>query len=295
MTIPDNIIKEASKLIKKYTGNKTVFKNFSYASGGCINNGGRMETSAGEFFIKWNYKDRYKGMFEAEARGLKILKETNTVYIPDVVGFGETGDLSFLILEFVEREGDRTEYWKVLGRQLAELHKNTNDQFGLDHDNFIGSLPQSNRFHTEWNNFFINERLEKQIKYASDSGKITSKHINRFQRLYKKLDEIFPPGEKPALIHGDLWSGNLITNQKGHPCIIDPAVYYGNREIELSFTMLFGGFNNEFYKVYDENYRLEKGFEERVDVYNLYPLMVHVNLFGGGYLGQVENILQRYS
>ena len=181
----------------------------------------------------------------------------------------------------------------LFGKQLAQLHQNTNTSFGLEESNYIGSLLQQNNLHNNWIDFFINERLKPQIKLARDNGKIDLSTITKFERLYTKLDEIFPE-EPPALLHGDLWSGNFMVDEKGGPVIIDPAVYFGHREMDIAMTKLFGGFNQQLYQSYNEHFPLEKGWEQRVDICNLYPLMVHVNLFGGGYLEQVKSILNKF-
>jgi len=163
----------------------------------------------------------------------------------------------------------------------------------LDHNNYIGSLHQSNQKHDKWVSFFIEERLNPQLKLAYDSGKINSSILEKFEVMFLVLEEIFPV-EKPSLLHGDLWSGNLMTDNFGNPCLIDPAVYFGFREMDLAMTTLFGGFDSEFYESYQRINHLETGWQERFDICNLYPLLVHVNLFGEGYLSSVKNILKRF-
>ena len=165
--------------------------------------------------------------------------------------------------------------------------------FGLDHDNYIGSLPQSNHQHTSWVEFFIEERLEKQIALAKNSGALNNSTIQQFNNLFKRLKEIIPE-EKPSLLHGDLWNGNYMLAADGCACLIDAAVYYDHREMDLAMTRLFGGFPEEFYESYHETFPLSSGFEERVDIHNLYPLLVHVNLFGGSYISQVKSVLSRF-
>ncbi len=284
-----NIEKELS-----ITENKQIkILGFTAASGGCINHGGTIGTSIGEYFIKWNSKTRFPGMFEAEKRGLKLLYNTDAIRIPEVKVVGESADLIYIVMENIKANARKEDYWTILGVSLAKLHSHKAEKYGLDHDNFIGSLPQSNRNHSSWVEFFITERLTKQIEIALNKGAISSSTVKQFEKLFIQLENLFPK-ESPVLIHGDLWSGNLITDDLGKPCLIDPAVYYGQREIELSFTKLFGGFDSEFYRSYNEVMPLESGFEERVEVYNLYPLMVHVNLFGGHYLQEVEFILGRF-
>jgi fructosamine-3-kinase len=269
-------------------------KAFHPASGGCINHGGELVTTAGSYFLKWNDRQRYPQMFEKESKGLRLLKAANCIDVPEVVHVGESGDLQFIIMSFVKSGRRVKNYWLLLGEQLANLHRNTNTHFGLDHDNYIGALIQKNQRKENWVDFFIQYRLEAQLALAEGNKKITSDIRKQFEALYKKLPDLLPQ-EKPALLHGDLWSGNVMINARGEPTLIDPAVYYAHREAELAFTQLFGGFEPEFYQAYHEVFPIAKGFDSRANLYNLYPLLVHVNLFGGGYLQQVKNILDRFT
>jgi fructosamine-3-kinase len=181
-----------------------------------------------------------------------------------------------------------------MGIGLARLHKTTQNTFGLHYDNYIGSLTQSNTPPADsWTEFFIHQRLEPMLKMAVDSGKAEPDLIPKFESLYSKLDEIFPQ-EKPALLHGDLWSGNCMADDNGDPVIYDPAVYYGHREMDLAMTKLFGGFESEFYEAYQEEFPLEKHWEQRIAICNLYPLLAHVNLFVGSYIQSIKNIINRY-
>lgn len=271
----------------------TELKNFSFCSGGCINHGGKLATQAGDYFLKWNDLKKFPGMFEAEAKGLKLLLKPSVIDVPEVVLVAADGTHQFIVMEFIAERSKAHTHWKHLGMQLAALHQNLSPSYGLDHDNYIGSLRQFNKPSQKWVDFFIEQRLEVQVKLASDNQKIDKNIINQFASIYKKLPGMLPE-EPPSLLHGDLWSGNLITNAQGDPCLIDPAVYYGNRECELALTKLFGGFSEEFYDTYNNAFPLQSGFQIRFDVYNLYPLMVHVNLFGGGYLSQVVSILRHF-
>ena len=291
--LPDQLKISIEEELSTKENKQVHIKAFRAASGGCINHGGTIDTSTGEFFVKWNNKSRFPGMFEAEKLGLKLLYDTNAIRIPKTIIAGGIEDLIYIVMENINTTGRKSDYWTMLGVKLAKLHSHKAEKFGLDHDNFIGSLAQSNITHADWVEFFITERLVKQIEIALNKGAISSTTVKQFDQIYTRFENLFPK-ESPVLIHGDLWSGNLITDDLGEPCLIDPAVYYGHREIELSMTKLFGGFDNEFYQSYHEIMPLENGFEERVEVYNLYPLMVHVNLFGGHYLQEVEFILRRY-
>ncbi len=262
-------------------------------SGGSINDAYKLDTNAGLFFVKKNSASLYPGMFAKEKRGLEILAATNTVSVPKVVGLGQKDDTAFLVLDYIESAARQPDFWELFAERLANLHRHSADHFGLDHDNYIGSLPQSNRKHNNWPDFFREERLEKQVKMARDKGQIGTDIVRAFDRFYLKLPELFPE-EPPALIHGDLWGGNYMVGEKGEPVIIDPAVYYGHREMDLGMSQLFGGFDRMFYEAYERYYPLEKGWQQRMDYCNLYPLMVHVNLFGSGYVGSVKSIIQKF-
>src|SRR5258706_8890170 len=282
-----------SEKIKELLGKETDILRSASIGGGCINNAMKIETSAGIFFLKWNDAKRYPKMFEAEAKGLTLLKKINAIGIPEVLGAEKAGNYSFIVLEFIEAAPRVRNFWQNFGSSLAGLHSNSSELFGLPYDNDIGSLQQSNFQKKIWMEFFIEGRLEKQIALAKNSGAIDSATVQQFNRLYNKLPEIIPE-EKPSLIHGDLWNGNFMTGADGKAWLIDPAVYYGHREMDLAMTKLFGGFSTDFYESYNETFPLQKGFNNRVDIHNLYPLLVHVNLFGGGYLHEVKNILSRF-
>lgn len=267
--------------------------NTSGISGGSINEAILISTNKGKFFVKLNSASEHPEMFEKEAKGLEILSGKSALKVPEAITAGYHDDQAFLILEYIESGSKGPDFWDHFAEGLAQLHKNSSDRFGLDHDNYIGSLFQSNTKHDRWAVFFQVERLEKQVKLARDKGRIGTTFAHSFDNFYRVLPDIFPE-EPPALIHGDLWGGNYMVDSIGHAVLIDPAVYYGHREMDLGMSQLFGGFSREFYDAYDRFYPLEKGWEERLDYCNLYPLMVHVNLFGGAYLNSVQSILRKF-
>lgn len=281
------------KIISKTFNIPVKIINYSPLAGGCINQVFLLQTNERKFCIKLNDISLHPGMFEKESKGLKLLQKTSSIRIPDVINVGSFESYSYLLLEYIERAAPDKSFWEKFGNSLAKLHQNTSDQFGLDHDNYIGSLPQSNKQCHDWISFFINERLEVQIKLAKEKHLLEQKHITAFKQLYNELNNVFPK-EPPALLHGDLWSGNFIIDEKGMPVLIDPAIYYGHREAEIAFTKLFGGFDQQFYIAYNDHFPLAPGFNKRVDIYNLYPLLVHLNLFGRSYLYQIETIVKDF-
>jgi fructosamine-3-kinase len=264
-------------------------------SGGSINQAAKVALADGTFcFLKWNTSAN-SYMFVVEEKGLTLLESADTsLRIPSVLTTGETGDgTGFLLQEFVEEGHSKPNSASDFGRSLAKLHQHHNTSYGLDHDNFIGRLPQFNTQHDNWLDFFIQERMEPQLKMATKSDKLGADTVAKFEAMYKELPNIFPE-EPPSLLHGDLWSGNYFFDQEGKATIYDPAVYYGHREMELAFTHLFGGFPSNFYHAYEEAYPLKSGFLKRKDIYNIYPLLVHTNLFGGNYARQVESIVRQF-
>lgn len=274
-------------------GTTIKIKSFTPTGGGCINETGTLHTSSGDFFLKWNDRLRYPKMFESEASGLRLLRNNTSLRVPDSVFSGTTEEHQFLVLENIVAGSGNAFYWQELGRGLASLHKTSTSQYGLDHHNYIGSLRQINDRSDSWVSFFIEQRLERQLTLMKGNGVAEPRLEADFQVLYRKLPDLLPGGA-PSLLHGDLWSGNVMVDEEGKPCLIDPAVYYGHREADLAMTRLFGGFHPGFYDAYQEVCKLEHGFEERFNIYNLYPLMVHVNLFGGYYLNQIRSTLRRF-
>jgi fructosamine-3-kinase len=288
-----NFHKRLEEVLSKKLSTSILISSINAVSGGSINEAFSLYTDEGNFFIKTNSANHYPKMFEKEAKGLELLQGTNAIRIPKIIDCGEIKETSFLILEYINSDQPNAQFWLDFGSQLAKLHQHTDTTFGLNHSNYIGSLQQHNNSHNSWTDFFIQERLHVQIKLARDKSQIDIATISRFEKLYTRLDEIFPQ-EQPALLHGDLWSGNFMVDENGGPVIMDPAVYYGHREMDIAMTKLFGGFSSQFYDAYNNFFPLENGWENRMDICNLYPLMVHVNLFGGGYLSQVKKVLSKF-
>lgn len=235
-------------------------------------------------------------MFPCEARGLGWLAEAGALPLPRVLAVSAESAPGprFLALEMLRPGRRRRDYEDALGRGLAALHRAGAPGFGLDHDNFIGALPQENTPCPTWAAFYAERRLLPQLRRAVDQGRAPVAWIRDFDRMTGKLDGLVGPAEPPARLHGDLWGGNLHADESGQPVLIDPAVYGGHREVDLAMLALFGGVSERFYDAYDEAYPLDPHWPERVPLYQLYPLLVHVNLFGMSYGCQVERALHRY-
>ena len=271
----------------------TPLLSVQYIGSGDINQARLLETAEGKFFLKFNTKSEAFDMFQKEAHGLEVLRKPNVISIPEVLGIGESKDAAFLILEYIQSGHRIGNFWLDFGRKLADLHRITQPKFGLNYSNYIGSLVQQNNPHSNWTEFYISERLMPQMKLARDMNRLKITDNQSFELLFKKLPDLLPE-EKPSLIHGDLWSGNFMANTNQQPVLIDPAVYFGNREMDIAMTKLFGGFDSDFYASYMESFPLKPGYSRRIKLYQLYYLMVHVNLFAGGYINSVRRILKDY-
>jgi protein-ribulosamine 3-kinase len=271
-------------------GKELACAEYRMIAAGNVNQAIYFNTERGEFLLKTNHQ-QYTDIFKREREGLDLLRSNCQLQIPLTLAEGRLEDRNFLLMEWIKSGKTAPDYAKVLGEGLAELHMGTQPHFGLDIDNYISILPQINEFRPDWESFFIEKRLEPMLQRAMYEGLVDERFVAKFRKIYPKLHGYFPK-EKPALLHGDLWAGNVITGPKGQPALIDPAVYYGHREMDLAFSKLFGGFDHRFYQAYHSVFPLEPGFNERVDVYNLYPLLVHVNLFGRGYLSGVERTVK---
>ena len=263
-------------------------------SGGDINEVYQINTNVGRFCVKKNDTARFPGMFEAEAKGLNLLRDGSSFTIPEIIGCFSNGPHQFLIMEFIDSGTQTVSFWGNFGHKLAEMHLCSDEIFGLDHDNYIGSLQQSNKNHSSWSDFYANERILPQMKMALSRGLITQDLMSSGEVLCSKLDQLFPK-EAPSLLHGDLWSGNYMTSSQGDPVLIDPAVYFGHREMDFGMMHLFGGFPLELFEAYNEVFPMESQWKERLSLAQLYPLLVHLNLFGKSYAKSVQTIVLKYS
>ena len=262
-------------------------------SGGDINDAYRVTLADGRVvFVKAN--DRAdSAMFPAEARGLTWLGDGRALRTPAVLCVSEIGaEHPFLALEYLAPASRVRDFDERLGRGLARLHGSGAPVFGLHFDNFIGRLPQSNSTRPSWVEFYREERLLPQLELARKARRASARMERGFERLFGCLDELVGPDEPPARLHGDLWGGNLHVDERGEPCLIDPAPYGGHREVDLAMMRLFGGFGPSVFAAYDEVFPPSDGADRRVPLYQLYFLLVHVNLFGGSYVAGAERALR---
>ncbi|MCA0153434.1 fructosamine kinase family protein [Winogradskyella vincentii] len=232
-------------------------------------------------------------MFEAEVSGLQHIASTNTIATPSILNYGTHSDISFILMEYVKGKSPSKEDYEKLGYQLAQLHFHTSDNFGLDDDNFIGSLEQKNNLIDNWVDFYSEQRLGFQIKMAIIKGLLINSEIPSIDDI-KTCLQSYCKKVKPSLIHGDLWNGNFIVSEDGRPYLIDPSVSYSHSEMDIAMSRLFGGFDSSFYQAYHNEKPITEYYEERIEIYQLYYLLVHLNIFGTSYYGSVKRILNNH-
>ncbi|OGS97619.1 MAG: hypothetical protein A3H31_13290 [Gallionellales bacterium RIFCSPLOWO2_02_FULL_57_47] len=285
------LLSHISTAIRDATHRPFTLRAATPVGGGSINEAYRLEGTDGScYFLKLN-EARHHPMFAAEAEGLNTIAATNTLRVPRPIAHGTATSHSFLVLEHLElnSRGDA----KLLGEQLAALHRCSAPRFGFAQDNYLGTTPQPNAWADDWVAFWREQRLGFQLRLAAQNG-----YVGRLQTLGEKLLGALPAffagyTPRPALLHGDLWSGNHAFLADGTPVIFDPAPYYGDRECDLAMTELFGGYPADFYTAYRAAYPLDAGYAARKDLYNLYHILNHANLFGGGYARQAEQMMQK--
>lgn len=287
MDLTQKIINEISKKEIKVTDVYEV-------SGGSINKCFRVQTSHKSYFLKQHQKNNnLSHFFNAEMNGLKEIESKKKIRIPKVYGLYENDQYEFLLIEFIEKSEPNILSWEKFGQQLAVLHQSTSSYFGHTNNNYIGTLKQINDQKETWSEFYILNRIAPLIRTAIDQGTLPQQVIQKTSALFKAIESIFPT-EAPSLLHGDLWSGNILFDTQKKPAIFDPSIYYGHREMDIGMSLLFGGFHDGFYNTYTDTFPLENGWKERVPMTQLYPLLVHLNLFGISYQADVLRVIDRF-
>ena len=277
--------------IEQTTGQVFSVKQQQSMGGGSINDAFLLTGDNGQrYFVKTNLSGR-QSMFEAEAKGLQEIASSDTVKVPESVCFGDDLSQSYIVLEYLDMGGSANQH--VLGEQLAAMHRVTARQFGWGIDNTIGATHQSNAWRENWLDFWSEQRLGFQLQLAAQNG-YGGVLQSLGESLLIEMPKLFTGREmKPSMLHGDLWGGNVAGLKDGTPVIFDPAFYYGDREADLAMTYVFGGFSADFYASYQNAFPLDDGFAVRKTFYNIYHIINHLNMFGGGYHGQALHMLEQ--
>ena len=262
--------------------------------GGSINDTVRIFASHRSLFCKINSASKFPHLFEKESNGLNLIKTQKVVHVPEVVDCFEEEGYQVLLLEWIQPGERREAFWKLFGEQLATLHQKESGQFGLSEDNYMGSVQQSNRLTDNWIEFFAHQRIEPLLKKCNDRHLLRKEDGRQFEKLLRGLPDVFDAGQRPVLVHGDLWNGNFICNEKNAPVLIDPAAFYGHPAVDLGMTLLFGGFSPAFYEAYHYHSPFPARHEEQWQICNLYPLLIHLFLFGSSYLHPIKQTLSRF-
>ncbi|GAC1453921.1 MAG: fructosamine kinase family protein [Chitinophagaceae bacterium] len=265
-------------------------QQYEEVHGGDINECYCLYGQSSNYFLKLNHAGRFPGMFEMEADGLEALRHSSALMVPQVIKQGIEKDQQWLLLQWMKKESPAKNSLQNFGAGLAAMHRQTQPYFGWHGNNYIGSLQQVNIQHSNWAGFYTQCRIMPLVKMLFNTGAFSKTDIAVTASFCKKAGNIFPP-EPPSLLHGDLWGGNYMITTGGHAAIFDPAVYYGHREMDMGMTKLFGGFPQIFYDAYNEVYPMEKGWQQRLSVTQLYPLLVHAVLFGGHYEQSAREII----
>jgi protein-ribulosamine 3-kinase len=298
--IENNLKKTIEEIISRALNLHISSIQFNTVGGGSINETYQIIINKDQkFFCKINSASKYPFLFLKEKNGLEFLAKQNIIYIPKIIACEEKEEKQILILEWIEQGLRNENFWKIFGEQLASLHKiswsdgDRNTMFGLNENNYMGALHQSNTPSKSWIEFFIDQRLEPQIKLALENSLLEISSVKLFSNLYKKLAEIFSE-EPSSLLHGDLWSGNFLCSAFNQPVLIDPAAYFGNRNADLAMTTLFGGFDKSFYESYNYHFPFPVNYGQEWKICNLYPLLIHLNLFGKSYLAEIMQTVKRF-
>lgn len=290
----DEIIHFLEEELAESMGSEFTINRKEAVGGGCINHAFRLYTSKGSFFLKWNHSCA-DDLFVREAECLSKLKERSgdALIVPEVILAREAEEMAgFILMEDLE-SGTVSKQDEKLGQGLAHLHRVQAGEYGFDHDNYCGETPQVNSYNESWIDFFTENRLRWLLRLIQNSREISSRELHVFEDLIDRLPSLIPDNPGVSLIHGDLWSGNYLYTAKG-PAVIDPASYYAHREMELSLMTMFGGFSPKVWAAYQEGFPLEPGWEERVQLYQIYHQLNHYYLFGGGYGQQALSMASRF-
>ncbi len=291
----EQILTEVEQKLADTLGENVKILNSGSLGGGCINHASKLETTAGTFFLKWN-ANFAADVFEREAEGMQALAEAagKSLIVPGVICFKAVDSSpGFLVLEYLEPNSGGHRSDEQLGRGLAHIHRFTHRQFGFENDNYCGATPQQNRWNDHWPSFFRDQRLGFLLNLIEKKRGLSANEQKTYDRLLDRLPQLIPANSSPSLIHGDLWSGNYMLTNSG-PALIDPAAYFADREMEFSIVTMFGGFSSRFFDAYKETFPLASDWRNRNQLYQLYHILNHYYLFGGGYGSQALAVAKFY-
>jgi fructosamine-3-kinase len=276
--------------IQQMTGREFVMCDRTPVSGGSINQAYHITDGNQHYFVKLNQASK-EAMFEAEVTGLQEMHGSRSIRVPKPLGWGTDSEYSYIIMEWIPLGHGKTQTWFVMGQQLAQMHRQSHPQgFGWHRNNTIGNTPQLNSWMESWGQFFAEQRIGYQVQLAQRRGGYFRHTAALIENIPILLAGHHPV---PSLVHGDLWLGNAAFSQMGEPILLDPATYYGDREVDIAMTTLFGGFPLAFYQGYQETWPLAEGYQQRQVLYNLYHILNHFNLFGGGYASQAQDMIDQ--
>lgn len=285
-------MKDFAKLVLSQTQDHSEIKKIKPVSGGSINESFYLETEQQSYFLKY-HDFAPDNFFYYEQEGLELIRSTNSIQVPEVYGFSDKSNQAYLLLEWVEGTKEpNTDH--QLGHLIAKMHQTEADLHGVDHKTYIGTLEQPNQLSSEWVDYYSEYRLKRQLEIGIENQHLTGKRRNRLENLISQLNQFIPKGIKPSYLHGDLWGGNWLVGPNGTPYVIDPSFLYGDRHFDLAFTELFGGFSQDFYQAYYEQNPPDSYYEDVKELYQLYYLLVHLNIFGEVYGGAVDRVLKKY-
>lgn len=271
-----------------------VIRKMVPVHGGDISQAWRIETEEAKYFLKVNDTDKLPGLFAKETRGLQALRLGTTISVPEALAWDVVDNRQYLLLQWIDKGHPQPDFWEAFGTSLAIQHQQEYSYFGWMEDNYIGSLPQLNTRHQSWGTFFTACRIQPLVKRLVDAGSFSRADMLSAEDFCKRADDLFPH-EPPSLLHGDLWSGNYCIGSDGYAWIFDPAIYCGHREMDIGMTKLFGGFDEKFYKAYNQVYPIQAGWQERLPLAQLYPVLVHAVLFGGHYVQNALGIIKKFA
>ncbi len=279
--------------LEKVLGKQAQLYGFHHIGGGEVNQFYKALTDFGVYFLKVHESNLYPKLFQREHLGLQTIQKTNTIKVNHAIGLCEVNNYDFLVFDYLEPVPPKSDYWSILGLQLANMHKQSSRSFGFVEDNFIGVLPQLNHRNSNWGQFYVKNRLIPNVRRAADLMLIDPPLVQKFEQFFKLVEFAFPE-EEPSLVHGNLWKENVLIGTDGSPILSNPSVYYGHREMDIAMTRMVGSFPTAFYKAYNETYPLQDDWEIRLEFSQMYYALVNLNAYGFPYLNEIKQRLNRW-